>query len=254
MEGWWCVRHRDALAWVEAPTAAAAVRRSLGLHPLGDWTDDAGALVVFPQDDYPDNAGPHDCIWAVLSADPPSRRRRSGPRKPRPAHALACLAAAVVLGLGLAHDAAAKTWRGLALAPDSRCSPYDKKRDYPYPQSVERDIAREFGAVYGPYTGTCFASTRQTDIEHIVAASEGHDSGLCAAHAVTKARFARHLRTLTLAKASEAASRTVPGMTPFQSRCGHRARSESRALTGSRPTGDILTISVVPAVSTRESR
>ena len=58
---------------------------------------------------------------------------------------------------------------------------------------------RELGAVYGPYTGTCFESTRQTDIEHIVAASEAHDSGLCAADPATKARFSRDLRNLTLA-------------------------------------------------------
>ena len=83
--------------------------------------------------------------------------------------------------------------------PKHRCAPYDKKRDYPYPQSVERDIVRELGAVYGPYTGRCFASTTDTDIEHIVAASEAHDSGLCAADGATKARFARDLRNLTLA-------------------------------------------------------
>ena len=41
--------------------------------------------------------------------------------------------------------------------------------------------------------------TRETDIEHIVAASEAHDSGLCAAVRGTKARFARDLRNLTLA-------------------------------------------------------
>ena len=48
MKGWWCVRYGDALAWVEAPTDAGAVRRSLDLHPLGDWTDDARELAVFP--------------------------------------------------------------------------------------------------------------------------------------------------------------------------------------------------------------
>ena len=53
--------------------------------------------------------------------------------------------------------------------------------------------------MYGPYTGRCFASTSQTDIEHIVAASEAHDSGLCAADAATKARFASDLCNLTLA-------------------------------------------------------
>ena len=47
-------------AWVEAPSEAAAVRRSLGLDPLGDWTGDARQLLVFPQDAYPEHAGPHD--------------------------------------------------------------------------------------------------------------------------------------------------------------------------------------------------
>ena len=35
MDGWWCVRHGDALAWVGASSAAAAMRRSFDLHPLG---------------------------------------------------------------------------------------------------------------------------------------------------------------------------------------------------------------------------
>ena len=62
MKGWWCVRFGDSLAWVEAPSEAAAVRRSLDLHPLGDWTDDARDLVVCPQDAYPEHAGPHDYL------------------------------------------------------------------------------------------------------------------------------------------------------------------------------------------------
>ena len=110
---------------------------------------------------------------------------------------LACVA--VLAALGLAAGASADTWWGLTVAPEHRCAPYDKKRDYPYPQSVERDIVRELGAVYGPYSDRCFASTAETDIEHVVATSEAHDSGLCAADAATKARFARDLRNLTLA-------------------------------------------------------
>ena len=50
VRGWWRVRYGDALAWVEAPSGAAAVRRSLDLAPLDDWTDDARRFVVFPQD------------------------------------------------------------------------------------------------------------------------------------------------------------------------------------------------------------
>ena len=55
------------------------------------------------------------------------------------------------------------------------------------------------GLVYGPYTGTHFEDTRQADIEHIVARSEAHDSGLCAADAENKKRFASDLLNLTLA-------------------------------------------------------
>ena len=54
------------------------------------------------------------------------------------------------------------------------------------------------GRVYGRYTGRHFRSTRETDIEHIVATSEAHDSELCAADVVTEQRFAPDLANLTL--------------------------------------------------------
>ena len=115
MEGWWCVRYGDALVCVEAPSAAAALRRSLDLHPLGDWTDDARELVVFPQDDYPAHARPHDYTRAVLNAEPPPlERRRARPRGPGSQLGLSCLAA--VLALGLVASASAETWRGLSSA------------------------------------------------------------------------------------------------------------------------------------------
>ena len=110
-----------------------------------------------------------------------------------------CRLLVAVVAFALAGTAAAETWRGLTVAPEHRCSSYDKAGDYPYPQSVEKDIVRQLGAVYGPYSGTCFGSTKETDIEHIVATSEGHDSGLCAADRATRKRFAQDLRNLTLA-------------------------------------------------------
>ena len=224
MDGWWCVRYGDSLAWVEAQSEAAAVRCSLDLHPLGDWTDDARELVVFPQDAYPEHAGPHDYTRAVLNVGPPIRARRGA--RIRASLALAFLAG--VLAFSLVHDASSETWRGLTVAPEHRCAPYDKKRDYPYPQSVERDIVRALGAVYGPYTGRCFESTRQTDIEHIVAASEAHDSGLCAADARTKARFSRDLRNLTLASPRvnrhEKSDRDASEWMPRRNRCWFAAR------------------------------
>ena len=90
-------------------------------------------------------------------------------------------------------------WRGLVVAPENRCSPYDSD-DYPYSQAVEERIVAELGGIiYSPYTGTYFTSTRETDIEHIVARSEAHDSGLCGADAATRRRFAGDLLNLTLA-------------------------------------------------------
>ena len=112
--------------------------------------------------------------------------------------ALLVISAALFAALASSQETT-DTWRGLVVTPEHRCSPYDKKRDYPYPQSIEQDIVDGLGRVYGPYTDTCFASARETDIEHIVATSEAHDSGLCARDRATRARFATDLRNLTLA-------------------------------------------------------
>ena len=95
-----------------------------------------------------------------------------------------------------------ETWEGLVVAPEERCSDYSS-RQYGYPRSVEPRIVESMdGRVYGPYTGSCFESIRQTDIEHIVARSEAHDSGLCAADLATKKAFASDLLNLTLASPS----------------------------------------------------
>ena len=63
----------------------------------------------------------------------------------------------------------------------------------------EDRIIEDLGGVYGPYTGRWFASKFDTDIEHMVARSEAHDSGLCAADSATRRRFATDLVNLTLA-------------------------------------------------------
>ena len=92
-------------------------------------------------------------------------------------------------------------WRGLTIALEDRCSEYDSS-DYRYSPSVEPRIVNAQGGIYGPYTGTWFESIRDTDIEHIVARSEAHDSGLCAASAETRSEFASDLLNLTLASPS----------------------------------------------------
>ena len=88
-------------------------------------------------------------------------------------------------------------WRGLVVAPECRCSPYDRS-DYPYPQSVEALIAKRQG-MRSPYDGTTFSSLKDSDIEHVVSISEAHDSGLCAASADRRRQFSRDLDNLTLA-------------------------------------------------------
>ena len=56
------------------------------------------------------------------------------------------------------------------------------------------------GGVYGPYTGRWFASKSDTDIEHVVARSAAHDSGLCAADLCDPAPLRDDLLNLTLAR------------------------------------------------------
>ena len=164
-------------------------------------------------------------VTALLGADL-CDHRRARPNRRASRAALGYLAG--LLALAFVDAASAETWRGLTVTPEHRCAPYDKKRNYPYPQSVEHEIVRELGAVYGPYTGTCFASAAETDIEHIVAASEAHDSGLCARVAGTKARFARDLRNLTLASPPvnrhQKSGKDAAEWVPARNRCWFAAR------------------------------
>jgi len=94
--------------------------------------------------------------------------------------------------------AATQTWQGLRVVSESRCSPY-RASDYPYTQSIGTRIIENLGGIWSPYTGRTFGNRRETDIEHIVTRSEAHDSGLCAATAETRRRFATDLLNLTLA-------------------------------------------------------
>ena len=106
---------------------------------------------------------------------------------------------ALVAALGIQTESwGQETYRGVRVAPEYRCAAYDRD-DYSYPQSVELDVIAGIGKIYGPYTGRCFATRGETDIEHVVALSEAHDSGLCSADAATKSRFARDVLNLTLA-------------------------------------------------------
>ena len=94
--------------------------------------------------------------------------------------------------------APAVEWRGLIVAGEHRCAPY-RSDEYAYPQAVEDDIIQRLGGLFSPYTNEVFDSKGDTDIEHVVARSEAHDSGLCRADTATKRAFSRDLLNLTLA-------------------------------------------------------
>jgi len=96
--------------------------------------------------------------------------------------------------------AAARNWlAGIPIQPENRCAPYESD-DYRYPQSLEAQIAAETGgSFYSPYTGETFSWADEVDIEHIVARSEAHDSGLCAADIFTRLAFASDPLNLTFA-------------------------------------------------------
>ena len=119
------------------------------------------------------------------------------------------------------------TWNGLVVAPEMRCSPYDSD-DYRYSQSVEDRIIRDLGGIYGPYTGRWFGSKRETDIEHIVARSEAHDSGLCQADRATRRQFSEDPRNLTLAGPAvnrhEKRDHDAAGWLPPMNRCWFAGR------------------------------
>ena len=138
------------------------------------------------------------------------------------------VAAAGVLLLLLGGETAAQpSWRGVVVAPESRCSPYNVD-DYRFPLSVEDRIVAALGGVYGPYTGRWFNSSRETDIEHIVARAEAHDSGLCAADQETRRRFATDLLNLTLAAPAvnrdQKRARDAGDWLPRLNRCWFAAR------------------------------
>ena len=87
---------------------------------------------------------------------------------------------------------------GVRIAPEERCSSYSEL-DYTYPQSIESAIVTRLdGRIYSPYTGQFFQDTSETEVDHIVAPSEAHDSGLCGASPETRKSFASDLDNLAL--------------------------------------------------------
>ena len=156
----------------------------------------------------------------------------------RPAREVAVRAALLLVVLALSAacgdggsqsgKVSGEKWRGLAIAPEERCTPYDR-RDYRYNLRVlEAVLVRELGGVYGPYTGRCFRDRGQTDVEHIVALSEAHDSGMCGRSQGEKVLFAGDPLNLILAtpevNREEKRHHDASGWLPGKNRCWFAAR------------------------------
>lgn len=114
------------------------------------------------------------------------------------AAALALLAGPAAAQPAVSRDAAVSALLALPVAPEHRCSPYDRS-SYPYSQEEEARMEAERGGLYGPYTGTWFNHRTEADIEHIIALSEAHDSGLCALDGEARQAFSGYDRNLTSA-------------------------------------------------------
>lgn len=166
------------------------LRQKRGLPPAVYASRPSQGGVVQAQH-FADTISALAAVYREDGAEPPAYGRVA-PGEPIRAITVNALRAAVAARGGAAG------WRGLEVAAEDRCAPYNAD-DYPYPQSVEDLIIEQLGGIYSPYTCESFASQRETDIEHIVARSEAHDSGLCTADAATKRQFAGDLLNLTLA-------------------------------------------------------
>ena len=87
---------------------------------------------------------------------------------------------------------------GVPVAPEVRHTVYDRS-DYSYPASIEQRIVIRQGGVFSPYSMRCFGDLGATDIEHIVANSEAHESGMGSRSREERRRYATDLDNLTLA-------------------------------------------------------
>lgn len=120
-------------------------------------------------------------------------RARRRPRPGRHARILTAIAATVLslpapaAGQRQMHDAKAALSMLDELrvedelsADDPGCERY-VRQDYDSNRegNLEAEIIAELGGIYSPYTDEWFAKATETDIEHIVAASEAHRSGMC---------------------------------------------------------------------------
>ena len=115
-------------------------------------------------------------------------------------------------------------WRGLTVAPRSRCPGhrYERNEYGTRYRSKEDEIIEDLGGAYSPYSGECLAAGQGRAIEHMVAINEAHHSGLCTADRETKREFAGDPLNLTFASTevnTAKSNRDAFDWLPEQNRC-----------------------------------
>lgn len=120
---------------------------------------------------------------------------------------------------------AAETWRGLEVQDERSCSTYSRSSFYyQSSQGLERMLADRLNWCL-PYSNqrlTGLTDLGTTDIEHIIALREAHDSGMCSASVEVKREFGNDPLNLTLARASvnrSKGSKDAGEWLPDQNRC-----------------------------------
>ena len=121
------------------------------------------------------------------------------------------------------------TWRGLRVEPERRCSEYEYSH-YRAPRTSEQRIQEDAGSAgsgwYAPYEARLLLSA-ESEVEHVVAALEAHESGACAWTRSERRAFARDLANLTLATPElngEKGARDAGEWLPPHGRCGFARR------------------------------
>ena len=142
------------------------------------------------------------------------------------------LGAAILLSLatrGTSTVPATETWRGLRVEPEHRCSDYEYSH-YRAPrtseQRIQEDAGSSGGGWYAPYEARLLLSA-ESEVEHVVAALEAHESGACAWTRAKRRAFARDLANLTLATPElngEKGARDAGEWLPPHGRCGFARR------------------------------
>ena len=98
-------------------------------------------------------------------------------------------------------DAVIELFKGLVVAKEETCSPYDRD-DCGYSAYLDVIKAAELGGIHAVYEDLCYSTYRDVHIEHLVAIKEAHDSGLCKADPQTKIDFANDLDNIVMASPS----------------------------------------------------